>query len=78
MSFEKLWKEIAKTKRLPGMALIDMPNTLSQETKKMLMKSRKSTDELIEIFIKVIDTINQGSVEKVDPLVQKYLSSGDN
>ena len=71
MSFEDLLDQACKSARLPEMARILLPSTLSEETKKLVLKL--SPEELGRILASAIDQINQGSVESVEVLVRKAL-----
>lgn len=71
MTFEDYWEEIGKLKILPGMAIKQIPSSLSAETKKRLMK--KEPVETVEILKNAIDEINHGSVESIESLVKKRL-----
>lgn len=53
------------------MAIIQIPASLSIDTKKRLM--RRSPAETAEILRAAIDEINHGSVESIDSLVRKQL-----
>lgn len=66
MSFEDLLDQACKSARLPEMARILLPSTLSEETKKLV-------EAFGAILKAAIDQINQGSVETVDALVRKAL-----
>ncbi len=68
MSFEKLLDQACVTAHLPEMARIQLPSTLSNETKKAVMKL--SPEKLGAILKAAIDKINCGSVESVDALVR--------
>ena len=71
MTFEDYWEEIGKLKVLPGMAIKQIPSSLSPETKQRMMK--KEPVETVEILKTAIDEINHGSVESIDSLVRKKL-----
>ena len=71
MTFEELLDQACKTASLPEMARILLPSTLSEETKKLVLKL--SPEELGAILKAAIDEINRGSVESVDALVRKAL-----
>lgn len=71
MSFEELLEQACKSVSLPEMARLLLPSTLSDETKKAVMKL--SPEELGAILKAAIDRINRGSVESVDALVRKAL-----
>lgn len=71
MSFEDLLDQACKSARLPEMARIILPSTLSEETKKLVLKLEP--EAFGAILKAAIDQINQGSVETVDALVRKAL-----
>ena len=72
-TFSDLWNAVAATGRLPGMAILDMPKVIEEETKNALAASDMAADEVADLLVKVIDTINAGSVERVDILVRARL-----
>ena len=67
MSFEDLLDQACKSARLPEMARILLPSTLSEGTKKL------EPEEFGAILKAAIDQIDHGSVESVDALVRKAL-----
>ena len=71
MTFEEYWAKVEKLKVLPGMAIKQLPSSLSIETKKRLMK--KKAEETAEILRVAIEEVNHGSVESIDSLVQRRL-----
>ena len=71
MSFEELLDQACKSARLPEMARILLPSTLSEETKKLVLKLEP--EEFGAILKAAIDQIDHGSVESVDALVRKAL-----
>ena len=71
MTFDELWVEVEKLHILPEAAIEQVPQILSNETKKRL--SRKTPEEGRRILKEAIDEINRGSVETVDTLTQKKL-----
>lgn len=71
MTFEELLNAACESAGLPNMARILLPGTLSNESKKAVMKLEP---EALETILKnAIDQINNGSVESVDTLVRKAL-----
>ncbi len=71
MTFDELMDAARVSAWLPSMARILFPSTLSEKTKKAMMKLEP---EVLEIILKnAIDQINNGSVESVDSLVRKAL-----
>ena len=71
MTFDELWAEIEKLHILPEAAIEQVPQILSNETKKRL--PRKTPEKVGRILKEAIDEINRGSVETVDALTQKKL-----
>jgi hypothetical protein len=71
MSFEELLDQACKSARLPEMARLLLPSTLSEATKDMVLKL--TPEEFGRILKSVIDQIDHGSVESVDALVRKAL-----
>lgn len=71
MSFEELLDQACISARLPEMARLLLPSTLSEEIKNAVMNS--SPEDLGAILKAAIDEINRGSVESVDALVRKAL-----
>ena len=69
--FSEYWAKIAKLNALPEMAIRQLPESLSTDTKEKLMKMRP--EETIRILEAAIDQINNGSVESIDSLVRKRL-----
>lgn len=69
MTFEEYWGEVGKLKVLPGMAIQQIPASLSATTKKKLMK--KLPKETVEILSAAIDEVDHGNVESIDSLVRK-------
>lgn len=57
----------------PNTAVCEVPLILSEDTKQRILNSGKSTEELAEIFVKSIDEINHGSVQRLDTLVRMRL-----
>ncbi len=71
MTFEELLDQACVTAHLPEMAKLLLPSTLSEETKRAVMKL--SPEKLGAILKAAIDKINRGSVESVDTLVRKSI-----
>lgn len=69
MTFEDYWTEVDKLKTLPNTAIRQLPSSLSDSTKKRLMKLR--TEVTAEILNEAINEVNRGSVESIDSLVRK-------
>ncbi len=71
MSFEELLDQACKSACLPEMARLLLPSTLSEETKKLVLKLEP--EEFGVILKAAIDQIDHGSVETVDALIKKSL-----
>lgn len=71
VSFDELLDAACKSAGLPNMARILLPSTLSNSTKKAVMKLKPEV--LGKILKSAIDQIDHGSVESVDALVRKAL-----
>lgn len=71
MTFEEYWSEVEKLKALPKMAIQQIPSSLSDKTKKRLMK--KQPKETVELLNAVIDNVDRGAVESIDILVRRKL-----
>ena len=71
MDFEELLDRACDSANLPEMARLLLPSTLSEETKKLVLKLEP--EAFGAILKAAIDQINQGSVETVDALVRKAL-----
>ena len=69
--FSEYWAEVEKLQILPQMAIQQLPSSLSENTKRKLMKIRP--EETLDILKNAIEQINQGSVESIDTLVRKQL-----
>lgn len=71
MTFDELFIKACDSAHLPEMARIQLPNALSDKTKKMVLKL--SPEEFGQILATAIDTVNRGSVESIDSLVRKQI-----
>ena len=71
MTFEEYWAGVGKTHLLPAMAIDQIPTSLSNSTKKRLM--RKQPEETAEMLREAIEEINIGSIESIDSLERKSL-----
>ena len=71
MTFEDYWLEVEKLKMLPGMAIQQLPSSLSATTKQKLIKNRP--EETARLINTAIEEVNRGSVESIDSLVKKRL-----
>lgn len=71
MTFEEYWGEVERLKILPRMAIVQLPTSLSDYTKKRLM--RRSPEETAEMLMAAISEIDHGSVESIDSLVRRKL-----
>lgn len=68
MTFEDVWREV---KGLPDTAMVQVPGTLKEETKKKLVMH--TPEEVAVIVTAAIDEINHGSVKPLDTLIQSRL-----
>ena len=68
MTFEDVWREV---KGLPDTAMVQVPGTLKDDTKKKL--SRKSPEEVSLIVAAAIDEINHWSVLPLNTLIKSRL-----
>lgn len=71
MSFEELWLRVKERRVLPDTAIVQVPGTLSEATKKKL--ARKTSEEVEKIVLAAIEEVNHGSVEPLDILIKKRL-----
>lgn len=71
MTFEDYWSEVARLNALPTMAIVQLPTSLSYDTKRRMM--RKRPEEAAEIIQETSDEINRGSVKSVDALLRSRL-----
>ncbi|MBR3124993.1 MAG: hypothetical protein IKF42_06135 [Mogibacterium sp.] len=71
MTFDELFIKACESAHLPEMARIQLPNALSDKTKKMVLKL--SPEEFGKILSSAINTVNMGSVESIDSLVKKLI-----
>lgn len=73
MTFDELWEKVCSTSDLPEGARVHLPSSLTDRTKELILEKKLSADELGQIVITVISTINSGSTETIDDLVMKSL-----
>ena len=71
MTFEEFWEEVAKLGVLPDMAIMHIPNSLSNNAKKKLMKA--GPQKCAEMLKSAIEEINHGSIESIDEIVKSKL-----
>ena len=71
VAFERLWDAIREHEALPDMAVLNMAEALSRETKGRL--SALDYERAISILNSAIDEVNRGSVETVEQLVRKRI-----
>ena len=71
VAFERLWDEIREHEALPGMAILNMAEALSRETKGRI--SNLDYDKAVFILKEVIEEINSGAIETIDQLVKRRL-----
>lgn len=68
MTFDELW---ARVQGLPDTAKLQVPGTLSEATKKKLV--RKTPEEVGKIVTAAIEDVNHGSVESLENLIKRRL-----
>ena len=68
MTFEELWNQV---EGLPDTAKLQVPGTLSQDTKRKL--ARKTPVEIEKIVAEAIEEVNRGSIKPLDELISKRL-----
>ncbi len=73
MTFDELWKKVWVYSKLPNTAKDQVPRSLSDKTKTLLLKSGKSASDIARIIQEAIDNINCGSTETLDILVRKKI-----
>ena len=71
MTFEELLDKACITVGFSEMVRIKLSNSLSAETKKMVIKL--SPEELGRLLKKATDVVNHGSVESIDTLVREQV-----
>lgn len=71
MGADELIREACREAGLPNVAQEQIPESLSDETKKMILKL--SVDELAVVLKRVVDEIDQGSVETIEKLMKMAL-----
>ncbi len=64
---------IWKSSGLPNMAREQIPESLSDQTKKKIANSKLSDDQLGRLFFDAVDKINHGSVAGIEELVKAEL-----
>ena len=71
MSFDELLKAACEFAGLPNTARIQLPSSLSAETRKMVMKL--SPEEFGRVLNEAIEAVNHGSVKSIDILVRENI-----
>ena len=71
MSFDELMDKVWALSGLPRIAREQLPRSLSDTTKKNLI--RRSPEEIVQIFQKAIDEVNGGATDSIDVLVNETL-----
>jgi len=71
MTFEDLWNQICNAPGFPEGAKKQLPESLSDDTKKLIVK--RGLQSSSEVVLKAINEINNGSVERIDVLVNRQL-----
>ena len=70
-NFEVFWAEVERLKVFSKAAINQIPESLSNDTKKKLTFLR--TDKAIDMILTAIGEIDHGSIETLDNLLRKYL-----
>lgn len=70
MTTEELVREACRKAKLPSIAEDQIPQSLSEETKRLVQKLG-GVDELAAVLKRVVD---RGSVETIDTLIRRELS----
>lgn len=71
IEFSEYWGEVDKLDTLPQMAIQQLPSSLSESTKKRLIKIRP--EDTIGLLKETIEKINRGFVGSIENLVKKQL-----
>ena len=71
MDFKELWDEVKYLNVSPNTAVVQIPNALSESTKKRL--SLLTSQEVISIVSASVEEINRGSVRTIDALINEKL-----
>lgn len=72
MRFDDYWQEVDKLNILSNEAIKFLPESLSDKTKKRLMKY--SAEDAARLLDATVAEINNGSIETIDALLNKKLS----
>jgi len=71
MSFEEFLDEVWKNTSLPNTARLQLSLSLSDRTKKRLLKMEPAT--VAGVFEEAVDRVNHGAVESIDTLIRSAL-----
>lgn len=64
-TFDELWRIVWREVNLPNEAEKLIPQSLSENTKQKMLKSRRNTAEIARIIEQAVDEINHGSIESI-------------
>ena len=75
MTFEDLLQEIRNIagEAFPNTAVMELPHVISTGIQDEVLSSGMSIEELAQIFLDAIWLIDNGSVEKVETLIERML-----
>ena len=71
MTFIELWENIEELKVLPSTAIVQIPDILSESTKKKL--SQLTPQKAACVVRASIEEINRGSIKPIDSLIREKL-----
>lgn len=71
MTFDELFDKACASAHLPEMARIQLPNSISEKTKRKMLKL--TPEKLGGLLTNAIDEVNHGSIEPIDALISKEI-----
>lgn len=71
MEIDELLERACEIAQLPNIARVQLPRSLSNETKRRIRKL--AVDELAGVLKEVVDQIDHGAVESIDELIRARL-----
>lgn len=71
MEIDELLERACEIAQLPNTARVQLPRSLSDETKRRIRKL--AVDELAGVLKEVVDQIDHGAVESIDELIRARL-----
>ena len=72
-TFDELWKIVWGDVSLPIEAEKLIPQSLTENTKQKMLKTRRSTAKIARKIEQAVDEINHGSIESIDTLIRSAL-----